>query len=67
MRVETLDLSEYSDKLSAEYRSMEKTYIRLLSSHVPESFLKKFENEEVALKELLDVIYGTMDFDDDQF
>jgi hypothetical protein len=31
---------------------------------VPESFIEKFENEEEALKELLDVVYGTMELED---
>jgi len=31
----------------------------MLSSQVPSSFLAKFQDEETALKELLDTIYGT--------
>lgn len=42
-----------------------KTYIKLLSSQVPESFVEKFEDEETALKELLDVVYGTMELSDE--
>lgn len=42
---------------------MRKTHIRMLSSQVPESFIERFENEETALSELLDAIYGTMDHD----
>ena len=67
MRIETLDLSQYSDdkEIQSQYRSLARTYIKLLSSQVPESFLDKFEDEETALKELLDVVYGTMDFGDE--
>ena len=67
MRLETLDLSKFSEEheLGSQYKSMARTYIKLLSSQVPESFLEKFENEEAALKELLDVVYGTMEFNDD--
>jgi len=67
MRIETLDLSQYSDdkEIQSQYRSLARTYIKLLSSQVPESFLDKFEDEETALKELLDVVYGTMEFGDE--
>lgn len=67
MRLDTLDLSKYSEdlELDSSYKSMAKTYIKLLSSQVPESFLDKFEDEETALKELLDVVYGTMEFSDE--
>ena len=67
MRLETLDLSKYSDgqDLQTQYTRLAKTYIKLLSSQVPESFLEKFEDEETALKELLDVVYGTMEFGDE--
>jgi len=67
MRIETLDLSQYSDdtEIHAQYKSLARTYIKLLSSQVPESFLDKFEDEETALKELLDVVYGTMEFGDE--
>lgn len=61
MRIETLDLSHLTDDLSGEYKRLSKTQIRLLSSQVPESFIARFENEEDALKELLDVIYGIPD------
>ena len=67
MRLETLDLSKYSDgqDLQTQYTRLAKTYIKILSSQVPESFLEKFEDEETALKELLDVVYGTMEFGDE--
>ena len=67
MRLETLDLSKYTDEqeLQTQYTRLAKTYIKLLSSQVPESFLEKFEDEETALKELLDVVYGTMEFGDE--
>ncbi len=67
MRLEILDLSKYSEEheLSSQYKSMARTYIKLLSSQVPESFLEKSENEEAALKQLLVVVYGTMEFTDD--
>jgi hypothetical protein len=59
-----LDLSSLSSGIdSAKYRRMRKTHIRMLSSQVPESFIERFENEETALSELLDAIYGTMDHD----
>ena len=60
-RLETLDLSKHADNLSENYKRLSKTQIRLLSSQVPESFVARFESEEDALKELLDVIYGTPD------
>ena len=63
MRIETLDLSHLTDNLSSQYKRLSKTQIRLLSSQVPESFISRFESEEDALKELLDVIYGTPDDD----
>ena len=67
MRVETLDLSKYGEEkdLCDLYKRITTTHIRMLSSQVPESFLEKFKDEETALKELLDVVYGTMDFTDD--
>ena len=59
-----LDLSSLSFGIdSAKYRRMRKTHIRMLSSQVPESFIERFENEETALSELLDAIYGMMDHD----
>ena len=61
MRIETLDLSHLTDNLSSQYKRLSKTQIRLLSSQVPESFIARFENDEDALKELLDVIYGIPD------
>lgn len=61
MRIEILDLSHHSDELQKRYRRLAKTQIKLLSSQVPESFLEKFEDEETALQELLDVVYGTME------
>ena len=65
MRVETVDLSKYSEALSSHYKRLSKTQIKILSSQVPESFVEKFENEETALRELLDVIYGTIECDHD--
>ncbi len=67
MRLETLDLSDYGEEaeLTSLYKRISKTHLRMLSSQVPESFLEKFKDEETALKELLDVVYGTMDFNDD--
>ena len=59
MRVKQLDLSHLTDDLSTQYKRLSKTQIRMLSSQVPESFVKKFRDEKTALKELLDVIYGT--------
>ncbi len=59
MRVELLDLSHLTDDLSKQYKRLSKTQIRMLSSQVPSSFLAKFQDEETALKELLDTIYGT--------
>ena len=59
MRVETLDLSQYTDQISSEYKRLSKTQIRLLASQVPESFIARFADEKTALKELLDTIYGT--------
>jgi hypothetical protein len=44
---------------------MRRTHIRVLSQQVPESFLERFEDEETALCELLDAIYGTMDQEDE--
>ena len=58
MRIELLDLSHRADELVPHYRSLTRTHIRLLCSQVPESFLEKFEDEETALRELLDVIIG---------
>lgn len=67
MRVEyRVDLSGLSDQIDAGmYKRLKKTHIRLLSSSVPESFIEKFDGEEAALEELLDVIYGTMECEDD--
>ena len=59
MRIELLDLSHLTDDLSKQYKRLSKTQIRMLSSQVPESFIAKFQDEETALKELLDTIYGT--------
>ena len=59
MRIETLDLSKYTDEVSSQYTRLSKTQIRLLASQVPESFIARFADEETALKELLDTIYGT--------
>lgn len=62
-----LDLSDLSSSIdSSKYKRMRKTHIRVLSSQVPESFVERFEDEETALSELLDAIYGTMDHEDDE-
>ena len=63
MRVETVDLSKHVDGLHSRYHRLSKTQLRLLSSQVPESFVEKFKDEETALAELLDVIYGTIEHD----
>jgi hypothetical protein len=65
MQLVTLDLSKYTDSLAADYKRLSKTQLRLLSSQVPESFVARFENEETALKALLDVIYGTEELNHD--
>jgi hypothetical protein len=44
---------------------MKKTQIRVLSSQVPESFVERFQDEETALSELLDAVYGTADHEED--
>ena len=59
-----MDLSRHADKVSADYKRLSKTQIKLLSSQVPESFVERFKDEETALKELLDTIYGTYEHDD---
>ena len=64
MYVEILDLSRYTEQMASQYRRLSKTQIRLLTSQVPESFIARFKDEETAVKELLDVIYGTEDHDD---
>lgn len=64
MRVVTLDLSHLTEDLAPQYKRLSKTQIRLLASHVPESFIAKFADEETAVKELLDTIYGTPEHDD---
>jgi len=63
MRLDTLDLSHHTDSVAEHYQRLSKTQIRLLSSQVPESFIKRFKDEETALKELLDSIYGISDYD----
>lgn len=63
MRLTSLDLSNYTDEVASQYKRLSKTQLRLLSSQVPESFLEKFKDDETALKELLDVIYGTTDLE----
>jgi hypothetical protein len=61
-----LDLSDLSSSIDkSKYKRMRKTQIRMLSSQVPESFVERFEDEETALSELLDAIYGLMDHEDD--
>ena len=64
MRVELLDLSHLTEDLAPQYQRLSKTQIRLLSSQVPQSFLAKFKDEETALMELLDTVYGTLEDDD---
>ena len=64
MRVELLDLSHLTEDLAPQYKRLSKTQIRLLSSQVPQSFLAKFKDEETALMELLDTVYGTLEDDD---
>ena len=64
MRLTTVDLSKHSDSIAKDYKRLSKTQIRLLSSNVPESFIRRFEDEETALRELLDVVYGTIEYDD---
>jgi len=63
--MKAMDLSKHAEKVSSDYKLLSKTQIRLLSSQVPESFLEKFKDEETALKELLDTIYGTLDYNHD--
>lgn len=58
-----MDLSKHVDSVSQDYKRLSKTQIRLLCSQVPQSFINRFEDEETALKELLDAIYGTYDHD----
>jgi hypothetical protein len=65
MRLTSLDLSKYTDEVASQYKRLSKTQLRLLSSQVPESFLERFQDRETALKELLDVIYGTDDLEID--
>ena len=65
MRIAILDLSHYTDELASQYKRLSKTQIKLLSSQVPESFVERFEDEETALKELLDVVYGTPEQEND--
>jgi|TARA_R110002012_G_scaffold321517_1_gene549639 hypothetical protein len=63
MRVDLMDLSKHVDTVSQDYKRLSKTQIRILSSQVPESFVARFKDEETALKELLDAIYGMYDHD----
>lgn len=59
-----MDLSDLSSHIDAgKYRRLKKTQIKLLSRQVPESFLERFEDEETALSELLDAVYGTADLE----
>jgi hypothetical protein len=61
-----LDLSDLSSSIDpSKYRRLRKTHIKVLSSQVPESFVERFEDREIALSELLDAIYGTMDQEDE--
>jgi hypothetical protein len=64
MKVDHVDLSRHVDALPKNYQRLSKTQLRLLASQVPESFVKRFQSEEVALKEMLDVIYGVPDDED---
>jgi hypothetical protein len=63
MKTEHLDLSKHADAISAQYTRLSKTHIRLLASQVPETFLHRFQDEQLALQDFLDVIYGTIDED----
>ena len=63
MKTELLDLSKHVDAVSAQYTRLSRTQIRLLASQVPETFLNKFQDEELALQDFLDVIYGAIDED----
>jgi len=65
MLVELLDLSNFGEKVGPEYKRLAKTHVKILASQVPQSFIERFEDEETALKELLDVVYGTMEQEDD--
>ena len=60
-----MDLSRHAEKVSSDYKRLSKTQIKLLSSQVPESFVERFKDEETALKELLDIVYGTIECDHD--
>jgi hypothetical protein len=64
MLIETLDLSDHSKNIEANYHRLAKTHLRILASQVPQSFIDRFEDEETALKELLDAVYGIMEFED---
>ncbi len=64
MRVEHVDLSKHAEGVISNYTRLSKTQIRLLASQVPESFLARFQDEETALRDFLDVVYGTYDNDD---
>jgi hypothetical protein len=65
-RYRGLDLSDLSSSIDpSKYRRLRKTHIKVLSSQVPESFVERFEDREIALSELLDAIYGTMDQEDE--
>jgi hypothetical protein len=65
MRLETVDLSKHIDGVAADYKRLSRTQLKLLSSQVPESFVARFADEKTALKEMLDVIYGTDDLNHD--
>lgn len=65
-RYNGLDLSSWSSGIdAAKYKRMKRTQIRVLSSQVPESFVERFRDEETALSELLDAVYGTADHEED--
>ncbi len=63
MKTELLDLSKHADAVSSQYTRLSRTQIRLLASQVPETFLNKLQDEELALQDFLDVIYGAIDED----
>ena len=54
-----MDLSKHAEKVSADYKRLSKTQIRLLSSQVPESFLERFKDEETDLSFGEPFIVGT--------
>jgi hypothetical protein len=66
VRYHGLDLSNWRFGIdTGKYKRMKKMQIRVLSSQVPESFVERFQDEETALSELLDAVYGTADHEED--